>query len=295
MLNKVNFQNLDVAKWNRLVDLYEGYGLPHRVENLRLLHSDWVFIIQDDYEAGMAMAVKNTWGQPTVFTPKLFPFSVWLGANAPKWDELQNILSEIRYFNFFLKGIPDIPRGFDRVYQITLELRTNARLKKKLEKAAEAAVVISASNEILSDELYWLIAYLKNLHPVYDKDFEITFKEFCRQLMQENRLVVYRATKDQELMGILLTVSDNGWSYSLKSALHEHGKEYEVMSALQHQAINDALKAGKKVDFGGSNLSGVRQFYRSLGGVDEKYQHLVWVRRPLWLKVLLRVKRILTS
>ena len=81
-------------------------------------------------------------------------------------------------------------------------------------------------------------------------------------------------------------------TYYLLGDSNEDHKKKGVIYGLMDFGIQKAQSKGMlNFDFGGSNIESVADFYKKFGAVDIYYTRVHWDKRPLWFKIIQKIKR----
>jgi hypothetical protein len=109
------------------------------------------------------------------------------------------------------------------------------------------------------------------------------------RLKEKNMLRVYEIYSTQnELLATALYIATGRRLINLLPSASAKGKEMGAAPILLDNIIRDHAGKAAILDFEGSMVPGVAQFYRSFGAVEQPYWHLKINRLPWYLKFLKR-------
>jgi hypothetical protein len=186
-----------------------------------------------------------------------------------------------------------IEYGFTvKKYQYLHSVNLNTLAKRMIKKGNLSFV---ASDVIRLSDVTLLIK--KELH---GKTHELNLENLnkltvmCKEAERCNNLKLFGAYDKQKLVSGLIFIKNSDTLFYVLGAGETKAKKNGSMYLAMHEAINYGIKNEFKIDFGGSNLDGIRRFYKSFGGKDNNYYCFEWNRAPFWFKFLRFVKRKLS-
>lgn len=97
----VNRSEIDVKKWDQLVDNTAGVGFFSYSWYLDHIAENWAAIVDDDYTKGIAVPFTVRMGVKVAYTPIFVSYVEWLGEDAVDQDKLLSIL-RISFSGFYL-------------------------------------------------------------------------------------------------------------------------------------------------------------------------------------------------
>jgi hypothetical protein len=126
--------------------------------------------------------------------------------------------------------------------------------------------------------------YSDRMKHVTADDFD-RFKKICEQLVNEQKIVCRKAVNQKnELMAIVLLLNDGKRLYNLMNTTTPAGRKVEANHFLMDSVIREFAGKGLIFDFEGSELPGVKLFYKNFGAINQpfymiKYNCLPWLIR----------------
>jgi hypothetical protein len=255
---------------------------------------NWCVFTDEQYTKGIALPFTKRLGVKTCYTAVFLRYVEWIGEQTIQFDKLISILQA--EFPAGQLCIKQDALGYSReefVFQhlpFSIERTINSQAKRMLSKAEKKQyqlVEVDSTQDIqdiITEELPQKIASIN------DTSLS-TLEKLTRQLKNENRLRII-AIKDQTItIGGLYLVDFNDTILYLKGAFTKDAKDAGAMYFAMNEAIKQAQAAGKKFDFGGSRVEGVRRFNVNLGGHDQVYFSYEWNNAPFWFKLMKKARQ----
>lgn len=287
-------EHIDCAKWDALVKSDSTVSVFSLSTYLDAIAENWCVFTDEGYTKGIALPFTFRLGVKTCYTAVFLRYVEWIGEQTVQFDNLISLLqAEFPGGQICIKqailGYPSEEFVFQRIPILT-ERTINSQAKRMLSKAEkkqfqlEEVDSIHKIQSIISEELPQKIASIN--------DFSLSaLEKLTGHLKKENRLRIV-AIKDQTItIGGLYLVEFNDTVLYLKGAFKKEAKDAGAMYFAMNEAIKQAHAIGKKFDFGGSRVEGVRRFNVNLGGHDQVYFSYEWNNAPFWFKLLKKVKQ----
>ena len=95
---------------------------------------------------------------------------------------------------------------------------------------------------------------------------------------------------DDEVLGYAIFFNHKNVINFLKGAVTKNGRKLGAMHTLINHCILKNASSDKQLDFGGSNINSVAEFYRKFGAVDVEYYNHNYDHLPYLFKKLKNVK-----
>lgn len=160
-------------------------------------------------------------------------------------------------------------------------------LKKNLKHAARFALHYQSVLDYEKGIDLYIEHYSNRMPHVTQTHYE-AFKKACAKAYKLDMLVCREVVdNNNNLLAISLLLKDSKRLYNLMNTTTEEGRNYEANHMLIDSLIAEFAKSDLLLDFEGSDLAGVKAFYKNFGAVNQpyfklKYNNLPW---PLqWLK-----------
>jgi hypothetical protein len=293
-LRFIQREHIDCAKWDALVKSDSTVSVFSLSTYLDAVAENWCVFTDEQYTKGIALPFTKRLGVKTCYTAVFLRYVEWIGEQTIQFDKLISILQA--EFPAGQLCIKQDALGYSReefVFQhlpFSIERTINSQAKRMLSKAEKKQyhlVEVDSTQDIqdiITEELPQKIASIN------DTSLS-TLEKLTRQLKNENRLRII-AIRDQTItIGGLYLVDFNDTILYLKGAFTKDAKDAGAMYFAMNEAIKQAQAAGKKFDFGGSRVEGVRRFNVNLGGHDQVYFSYEWNNAPFWFKLMKKARQ----
>lgn len=285
----VERHNINDAKWNALVELTQDSSFFSFSWYLDATAENWCAIITEDYSFGIALPFSKRLGIETLYTPTFVRYIEVLGDQTLMFQAEEIIKERFRNLNIATRqkifGV-----GYEQfVYQVIdrdTQRSFGSQAKRMLQKAGKNEVRIEQSNNY-SPVLKVVRSELKDKVHGINKTSLIALEKLFHSAKNNNAISVYHIINDG---GIVCLESDQSVLY-LKGTVSSKIKSNGGMYLALNEAIQRAGSTNRKFDFGGSRITGVRQFNCNLGGTDEVYFHYKIDNAPFWFKFARRIKK----
>ena len=290
---------IDKVKWDSCIHnanngLIYGYSFY-----LDIMTKHWDGLILNDYEAVMPLTWNRKFGIYYLYQP-FFTASLGVFGNIVSADIvnifLDNIPGKYKYWDIYLnhanlfkiKGyalskrsnyVLDLNKSYtDIVSSYAENHRRNIKKAEKFGCIVEKNIPIKKIIQLAKEQS------LANSN-VNNEDYN-NFQKLFGKLNRQKQAETYGIYNNENtlLSGCVYFFSNN-WAYYIFAVNHPDSKK----SGASHFLINSFIKenAGKKLflDFEGSNIKGVADFYSKFGAKEEKYPALKLNRLPAVLKM----------
>jgi len=298
----VHRADIDISKWDRCIDQSPNGLIYASSVYLDIIAKNWDALILGDYETVMPLTWNKKWGIKYLYQP---PLTQQLGIFSPfKIPEklidrfLQVITTHFKFAEIFF-NYANLHSSFKAYNNFTLQLdKPYANLfadyenvlKKNLKRAANLDLRYLKEydlNEALSIHQH---QYGHRTPNVRTADY-IRFEKLCSVLLKKGEVIV-RAVLDEQnsLLAIAALFLKNGRIYLVESTTMKEGEKKQANHFLLNSIITEF--AGQKIvlDFVGSDLPGVAQYYRGFNPDNEPYFFYRFNNLP-WLVKLLKKQR----
>ena len=303
MIHHLQRKQINEDRWNQLIESSEYTQVFFTTWYLDACYSDWSALVLDDYQAIFPIAENSKLGIKYIFQPIFNRYSgVITKDHLPQQieeDFLNQLSQNSRYFDFCLhEQITRIPEAYkteEKKYQ-QLDLRSpyaeleksySENLRRNLKKANKAGLQLNrrysghevvkqfkihqrAVSELFTDEQYETLRHLM-------ESAEKNTKTYCYATMDSKGEIQAGAFFIEYHQRILY----------LKGFTTPEGKKTGAMHYLFDQLIRENAGQNRMLDFGGSNIKSIANFFHQFGSIDCIYLRLQQNRLPKalrWLK-----------
>jgi len=290
-------EEIDSARWDACILRAENGLIYARTFYLDAMATHWNGLILGDYEAVMPLTWNKKFGFSYLYQPA---FTAQLGIfyrNVPD-KAMENIFisrakSHFRFCEIHLNYANTIEDAAPKAnYTIDLDksyeqIRQGYK-KRLLENLDEAG---SHSLDYLPGKDYGEVIHLfKNqyghrLPHTHPSDYD-HFDKLCRELQNRNMIFIRQV---RERSGALLNNSiflqDDRRIYNIMSVSLPAGREKRAHFYLLDQLIAEFATKKLLLDFEGSDVPGIAEFYRKFGSVNQPYLFLKYNNLPFPLRL----------
>ncbi len=284
MLKYVENKNINREKWDTLIANSVNGFVYSTSCYLDIVCDNWDALIYDDYHIVMPLPYKKKYGIKYITQPN---FSQQLGIIYIDRPDA-NVINEFTTFlrNSFLYFALNI--NFDnRINNLKFIDKTNLVLnlnnsfdvilsgfskntKRNINKAKKEDFVISVNK----DSDVFINFFVSNLtEKVPDKTINV-LKNILDYSFKSEIGEVYSVIKENELLAsVFILKSFNRYIY-LAATSSNKGKELRAMFYLLNSFIENNCNYNKILDFEGSDVEGVKRFYKGFGAEEQNYKHV---------------------
>jgi len=299
-LHIIPSQQIDSKKWNDRISKSSNGLIYAQSYYLDTMADHWHGLILDDYESVLPLPWRKKYGIRYLYTPAFMQQLGLIGAQTIDADTLiQTVYSFASYgdylFNFTNHSIEnfltcknnnnyilDLSAGYD---SINNQYKTN--LLRNLNRAPSGNLQYSASENIHTAIDLHQQLQAKNIPHITVDDYD-RFKKLVL-LLQEQEQSIIRAVKNKtgDILSVALLLKDHRRIYNIINATTEEGKNTNANHFLMDQIIQEFAGLNLILDFEGSNIPGVKNFYEMFAAINQPYFHWHFNKLP-WPLTLLK-------
>ena len=280
-------QDIDKKKWDRNLSKCSNRLIYATSLYLDTMAGSWDAIIYGDYEILMPLPVRQKFGFRYVYAPA---FTQQLGAfyiNEPPSSFYTTAFKLI----LTKTSLIDYPLNYSNRNAVKSEqnyLRNNFTICLQSDFSTVSASLLPAfmkSLRRLAKHNFQYVALLnyddaiqlyktlyqtkqKSLNPADYKNFSVLVETLAKQ-----NQVVCRQVVDvkNNVLAIALLLKDDLRLYNLISCTTPQGRKLEANYLLYHHLIKEFSGQHLMLDFEGSDVAGIANFYKKMGAVNEPY------------------------
>ncbi|MEI9956105.1 MAG: GNAT family N-acetyltransferase [Ferruginibacter sp.] len=158
----------------------------------------------------------------------------------------------------------------------------HSSITKDLKRSKKFDVVYKATPDYASVLKLYETLYKKRLEKWADKDVA-NFSIICKKMLQENNLVVRNVhDKNGAILAAVILLKDDKRLYNIISCITTEGRRMGVNHLLYNELIKEFSNSNYCLDFEGSDIKGVAEFYSRFPTINEQYAFVKWNNLP-WL------------
>lgn len=286
MIRYLKHREIDLHKWDRAVENARNRLVYAQSWYLDIVSPGWHALVADDYSEVMPLPAKSKWGIPYLIQPR---FTQQLGIFSN-----QEITTDV--VHSFLKAIPkkfiwrdinlnstnDCSALHKVIYQDNYELDLNCTYeqiwqgynmstRQNIKKAARLELRVEEEH----DSSLFLKIYIENSKVKPDQTGIEQLSHIVESSMQsENgRIYLIKDSKNRILAGAFYLYHFNRF-INLVSYANNEGRASSAMFLLIDYLIQCNVGQTAVLDFEGSTLPGIAEFFRGFGGKCKKYPRL---------------------
>lgn len=287
-------EHIDCAKWDALVKSDSTVSVFSLSTYLDAIAENWCVFTDEGYTKGIALPFTFRLGVKTCYTAVFLRYVEWIGEQTVQFDKLISILqAEFPAGQLCIKqtilGYPSEEFVFQHISTLT-ERTINLQAKRMLSKAEKKQFQLEEVDSIQDIQAIILEELPQKIASINDVSLS-ALEKLTSQLKNEKRLRIVAIKNQTIIVGGLYLVDFNDTVLYLKGAFTKEAKDAGAMYFAMDEAIKEAQAAGKKFDFGGSRVEGVRRFNVNLGGHDQVYFSYEWNNAPFWFKLLKKARQ----
>ena len=293
-------KEIDKKKWDNCIANANNsliYAYSFYLDNMA---KNWDALVLNDYEAVMPLTWNKKYGIRYLYQPafiqQLGIFSKESIAESTMRAFIDRIKIEFQFAEIFL-NIAD-PRSFtkpcanfilplNKAYK-NIEANYKPSFIKSLKHAKKSMPLYLSPQNYMEAINTHIKEYGKRTTHVKDKDYK-AFAAVCEFASAKNMLVVRKAiSPDNELLAITLLLKDTNRLYNIMSVVPKQARSREANYFLYDEIIKEFSQQVNALDFEGSDISGIAEFYKKFGAIDQPYYFLRFNNLPWPLKYLKR-------
>jgi len=287
---------IDKTRWDQCIsDAPNGliYSFSFYLDHMA---DEWDALVLNDYEAVMPLPTRKKWNIEYIYQPL---FIAQLGITG------KNIGSAT--VKAFLDAIPkkfrlwECPLNYGNLFPLegygmyerknfilplgnsysNLQANYNENIRRNIRKAEQYGC--ARNSRVSIDEVIELAGGIERPGSMRDMDH---FKNLYQLLESRNMADIYGINASGELLACCVFLYSHKRAYYILVGNHPNGRISGASHALIDNFISDHAEKDLTLDFEGSDIPGIAQFYKSFGGKEEKYAALKKNRLPWYVKWL---------
>ncbi|MEO8584000.1 MAG: hypothetical protein ABI415_09405 [Flavitalea sp.] len=294
-------KDIDIKKWDNCV-AQNSNGLIYAYSFfLDKIAINWNGIIVNDYDCIIPIPWRRKYGINYQFKPA-FIQQLGIIGNASLIDSAiiqEKITGKIKYgtllFNFSNKEIANelhahshvnmvlgLSAGYDKLYS-----GFSSSVKNHIKQSQSKNLHYTESNDIDGAIDLYENLYSKRMLSIKNDDYRNL--KILSKLMFEKEMCLIRKVKDSNgtTLATTLLLKDTKRIYNLISSITIEGRHLKANYFLFDELIREFSGQPLLLDFEGSDLEGIKQFYGKFGSHNEPYFYLNYNRLP-WPLTLLK-------
>ncbi len=280
-LKFVKRQEIDTEKWDSCIKNAKNSLLYAYSWYLDIVAENWNGIIYENYSCVMPIVWNKKLGLKYTYRAFLLQqLGIFHAGNiTPNYNAFLKILfAKFRFIDYNFNSLNKI--SLNKITENTnLELPLNKKyeeLRKNFTKKHRATILKAIKKNIIISKNLKIEEFikLKKKFPVNNltqKNFE-SLKKLCTQFPEKAK--IYGASKNAELLSASVYFIQDNRIYFLASVSTQKGKKNNSAFLLKNEIIKDFSNKNYILDFEGSNIPGVKHFFKGWGAQEKNYYTL---------------------
>lgn len=282
MIRFVSHANIDPGKWDECVRSSLSFSMYGLSWFLDAAHPGWNAIIMNDYEAVLVIPTSRKFCINYALNPLFIRDCGIYSTRDLSDDEIKSMIHQIplNYFKceLYIQQLPDEYRSSMRSYQCIslnysfeiLKNEWNENTLRNINKAHRKGVEIIVDQDI--DTVYQLFVTQKLSEiSTIKKNDAVILQSIMQSALKNTEALVVKAFAGHQLLASALFMVDDQCVLFFKGASTPLGKSSGAMHLIMAKMIEKYASSHRILDFGGSNVPSVAQFYKGFGGKDITY------------------------
>lgn len=291
-------QDLDKEKWDRRLNQSSNGLIYGSCIYLDTMAENWGAIVVDDYQAIMPLPWKMKMFIPYYYRVPFLPQSGIFGTIEPALfrEITKTIFRKIKFGDIFLNyGNAEYAKYLSARPLVNKVLtlhenyssiagRYHPAFLKSLKKAGRFNHVYAEDKDFHYVVALFKKQYGSGIASLHTKDYD-KFSRLCVQLCQANKAIIRKAVDaNGRLLAVVLMLKDEHRLYNMMNIVQRDGRSGAANHFLYDQIIREFSGRDLVLDMEGSNLPGIREFYRYTGAENQPY--FFYSRIPFVIRML---------
>jgi len=290
-------KNIDKKKWDECLNSSSNPLIYASSAYLDCMTDNWDGIVAEDYSFIMPIPWRKKFGIRYCYK---VPFIQQLGVFGKILKEdnvtacIKLMLESFRYGDYsfnYLNKVNDGKRCSNYMLSLASNYRSTSffysdKLKSDLSKAGKNQLGYQSGNTEEAIDLFREL-YAERTKGITANDYD-NFYRLCNLKERENNLIVRKITLDKNVLAISLLMKDKFRIYNLISCNTQKGRNALAGHFLYDSLIKEYSQTGLIFDFEGSDIPGIKHFYKSFGAIEQPYTQIHFNRLPYLLQLFKR-------
>ncbi len=285
---------IDKVKWDECV-ASSGNGLIYGYSfYLDAIAKNWDAIVLGDYQAVMPLLWNKKYGIRYLYTP---PFVQQLGifSTIAINTEMENafitlLRTRFKFAELFVnfktgKEQPNFILPLYQPYDI-LQKGYKNDLRQNLKHAAKFPLHYSVDSNFVDAIGIYKKLYSNRMPHITALDYK-NFAKVCQAAANKNFLLIRKVIDNSNnILAISIFFNDNKRLYNIMPAVNIAGKQCNANHYLVDNLIKEFANSKLILDFEGSSIAGIANFYKKFGAINEPYFFMRYNNLPWPIKYL---------
>lgn len=290
---------LNKEKWDDCVDRSINNLIYAHADYLDALADNWHGIVVNDYDGVMPIPWRKKLGIRYCYdVPFIQQLGYFITSDIDHTALFDAFYSFIKYghynFNYVNKAIADVAGVktaanfiIDLVDRETLENNFTKGFKQSLKNTEGYNFRYIIASPVEAIEMYRHL-YEEDLKNLSESDYK-NLVQLTKNLSGQNLCLARKIiNKSGETISIVLLLKDKKRLYNIINATDSEGRKTEANYFLYAQVMDEFAGKGLLLDLEGSEIPGVKSFYKKLGAIDQPYYRMHINNLPFPVKLFKR-------
>jgi hypothetical protein len=304
-IHYLKYRQIDKQKWDDCINRSVNRLIYAKSFYLDAMAANWDAIVLNDYEAVMPLTWKKKWGIAYLYQPAFIQqggifYTTQLSAATQKlitdkaFEKFKFAEITFNYFN----NLSDLNNA-------VLSTRTNFILPltktykeiyaaypgsvvKNLKRTKTFGLAYHNSTDFMQVLQLYQKLYAKVLPYFSSADF-YNFGLVCKKMFESKQLIIRKVCNEKtELLSAAILLMDNNRLYNIISCVTAAGRDKEANYFLYDKLIQEFSDSAFILDFEGSDVKGIADFYKQFQAVNQPYPFCKINRLNPFIKLLKR-------
>jgi Acetyltransferase (GNAT) domain len=297
-ISYLTYKHIDKKKWDHCIRGASNSLIYPNSWFLDKMAENWDALVAGDYEWVMPLTFRKKWGFKYLYQPAFTQQLGIFGKPAPDEKMIGLFIKEAKkkfsFAEIFLNNgncIAGIPKRDNFILNLhdsyeTLEAGYKDDLRKNVKRAKTFGLLYQDSEDFQLAINCFRKEYSSRLSHLKEKDYQ-RFTDLCA-IASEKKMLITRKVElpGSGLLAIILLLRDSRRLYNIMSTTQAEGRRLEANHFLFEQLIREFANSDLILDFEGSDIAGIANFYQKFGAVNEPYLFLRFNRLPWPIKYI---------
>ena len=284
----LTYPEIDKQQWDACINRSANRLIYAKSFYLDAMAPNWHALVLNDYEAVMPLTWKKKWGIAYLYQPAFIQQGGIFFTGELSKSTLQAFMDKaFSIFKFaeitlnYLNELVDIRNGkVSKRNNYVLSLHAPYSeiysaypgvTKKNIKRAANRELQYKYSPDYLPVLKLYKKLYAERLPYFVHTDYR-NFSIVCKTLSEQNNLIIRTVTNsNNEILAAVVILIDRRRLYNIISCITDEGKPAQANYFLYDRLIQEFSKSKYVLDFEGSDVKGIAEFYNRFMPQNEMY------------------------
>lgn len=286
---------IDQQKWDDCINNNPNGLIYAQYDYLDRICDHWSGLVVGDFQAIMPLPWRKKYGLRYYYIPPFIQQLGFIGDTSLLPLIHEELIRKIRGYAWYgdlhlnfsnhllaselhCKNRTNLVIDLNRTYT-DIQKDYSPDLKQILHKIDQGSLVYETGNTVANTIKHYQQQYAERMPHLSADDFA-RLRDLCRYYADRGNCLIRAVTKkDGTLLSDTLLLKDNKRIYHLLNTTFTEGRELHSNHWLLDQILHEFSGKNLLFDFEGSDLPGVKTFYKKFGGHVQPYFHY---RRNVW-------------